>query len=59
MTEDQDSKAVFAFPPGHYYSPVPSIEEIKLREEYIFDQWPEAIPGSSAETTSRDPAILA
>ena len=45
MPEDQDKNGEFDFPPGHYFSPIPSIEEIKLREEYIFDQWPEALPG--------------
>ncbi|MFZ5906082.1 MAG: class I SAM-dependent methyltransferase [Nitrospirota bacterium] len=45
MTEDRENKGTFAFPPGHFYSPVPSIREIKLREEYIFDQWPETLPG--------------
>ena len=27
-------------PPGHYYSPIPSIEDIKLREKEIFDDIP-------------------
>ena len=45
MPEDQDKNGEFAFPPGHFFSPIPSIEEIKLREEYIFDQWPEALHG--------------
>jgi hypothetical protein len=27
------------WPPGHFYSPIPSIEEVKLREEEIFQQY--------------------
>jgi Methyltransferase domain len=29
-------KGYFSFPPGHFYSPIPSIEEIKKREKEIF-----------------------
>ena len=36
-------KDIMAFPPGHFYSPIPSIEEIKEKE--IFDKFPEEIPG--------------
>lgn len=32
-------------PPGHYYSPIPSIEEIKLRENEIFAISSKEIPG--------------
>lgn len=32
-------------PPGHFYSPVPSIEEIKMKEDKIFDVIPTKIPG--------------
>src|SRR5262249_53658938 len=32
-------------PPGHFYSPVPSLEEIKRREQTIFDDIPREIPG--------------
>jgi len=32
-------------PPGHVYSPVPSIEEIKMKEDKIFDVIPANIPG--------------
>jgi hypothetical protein len=38
------SKGNFWFPPGHFYSPIPSIEEVKQREEEIFDKIPEEIP---------------
>lgn len=33
------------FPPGHFYSPVPSIAEVKVREREIFDVWKKEIPG--------------
>jgi len=33
------------FPPGHFYSPIPSIEEIKERERLIFREYPPSIPG--------------
>ncbi len=42
--EDKETKGSFYFPPGHFYSPIPSIEEIKLREEKIFEL-PAEIPG--------------
>lgn len=42
---DQDPKGDFSFPPGHYYSPVPSLEEIRMREEEIFSLLPAEIPG--------------
>jgi predicted O-methyltransferase YrrM len=32
-------------PPGHYYSPIPSLEEIKLTEKQIFDNIPRDLPG--------------
>jgi predicted O-methyltransferase YrrM len=39
-------KGNFAFaPPGHYYSPIPSIEEVKRNEELIFGNLPSTIPG--------------
>ncbi|GBF82872.1 class I SAM-dependent methyltransferase [Aphanothece sacrum] len=37
-------KALFV-PPGHFYSPIPSLEEIKLNEAKIFDIFPQEIPG--------------
>jgi hypothetical protein len=40
-------KGHFSFPPGHFYSPIPSIEEIKRSEEKIFHtkNMPREIPG--------------
>src|SRR5262245_27886173 len=32
-------------PPGHFYSPIPSLEEIKLKEKYIFGNIRRDIPG--------------
>lgn len=32
------------YPPGHFYSPLPLIEEIKLKEQAIFASWPRTIP---------------
>jgi predicted O-methyltransferase YrrM len=32
-------------PPGHFYSPVPSLEEIKLKEKELFENIPRNIPG--------------
>lgn len=32
-------------PPGHVYSPVPSVDEIKMKEDNIFGVIPEKIPG--------------
>ena len=36
-----------AWPPGHFYSPIPSIEEVKRSEEEIFKIVPNEIPGIS------------
>jgi hypothetical protein len=33
------------WPPGHYYSPVPSIEDVRRREHIIFGTPPREIPG--------------
>ena len=38
----QDSR--FA-PPGHFYSPVPSLDEVRMRESRIFGQVPRDLPG--------------
>lgn len=35
----------FSFPPGHFYSPIPSIAEIKQKEKEIFYKFTEEIPG--------------
>lgn len=32
-------------PPGHFYSPIASIDEVKLREKELFDQIPDQILG--------------
>lgn len=38
-------KGYFSFPPGHFYSPIPSIEEVKRNEKDIFDAFTNEIPG--------------
>jgi len=35
-SEKQSAQPGLLFPPGHYYSPIPSLEEIQEREEEIF-----------------------
>lgn len=32
-------------PPGHYYSPIPSVEYVRANEEYIFRPPPQQLPG--------------
>ena len=32
-------------PPGHFCSPLPSLDEVALREEEIFNRVPKRIPG--------------
>jgi hypothetical protein len=32
-------------PPGHYYSPIPSLDEVRRDEALIFDEVPRVIPG--------------
>jgi Methyltransferase domain len=34
-----------AFAPGHFYSPVPDLRELQLRDPGVFDRFPESIPG--------------
>jgi hypothetical protein len=41
------------FPPGHYYSPIPCIEEIKSREAAIFDTVPRQLPGIDLNETEQ------
>jgi hypothetical protein len=33
------------WPPGHFYSPIPSLDEVRAREEQIFGNIPDEIPG--------------
>jgi hypothetical protein len=33
------------WPPGHFYSPIPSLEEVRSRENKIFGEIPREIPG--------------
>jgi len=42
---DENSEGRFWFPSGHFYSPIPSLEEIKKREQEIFSKFPKEIPG--------------
>jgi hypothetical protein len=32
-------------PPGHFYSPIPALDEIRANERFIFDSVPRSIPG--------------
>jgi predicted O-methyltransferase YrrM len=43
--DDSGAGANLWVPPGHFYSPLPSIEEVKQREEQIFAAPPATIPG--------------
>src|SRR5687768_8480024 len=38
------------FPPGHFYSPIPSVDDIKRRQATIFDDWPIELPGIALNT---------
>lgn len=33
------------FPSGHFYSPIPSLEDIRERDAAIFNNWPPELPG--------------
>jgi predicted O-methyltransferase YrrM len=33
------------FPSGHFYSPIPSLPDIRERDAAIFDHWPPELPG--------------
>ncbi|MBI5117411.1 class I SAM-dependent methyltransferase [Candidatus Poribacteria bacterium] len=45
LRAEKKRHTMWAHPPGHYYSPIPSIDEIRLREHEIFDDIPKEIPG--------------
>ena len=38
------------FPPGHFYSPIPSVDDIRRRQATIFDDWPTELPGIALNT---------
>lgn len=42
--ESRTQAKKLGFPPGHFYSPIPSIEEIRSKEAQIFDYAPRTIP---------------
>ena len=33
------------FPPGHFHSPIPSLEDLRRRDTAVFENWPEQLPG--------------
>jgi len=43
--ENEIKKTNIFAPPGHFYSPLPSIKEIKKREKKIFNNIPHKVPG--------------
>jgi Methyltransferase domain len=43
-TSERD-RFLTAFAPGHFYSPVPDLREIRLRDPGLFDRIPATIPG--------------
>ena len=45
MSGEKAFKIDKGWPPGHFYSPIPCIEEIKSKEEKIFNKIPNHIPG--------------
>jgi len=38
-------KGGFLYPPGHFYSPIPSPDEVRRKEKEIFDTVPRSLPG--------------
>jgi len=44
-TELPERPAVEPFPPGHFYSPVPSLQEVRRRADLLFAPPPRALPG--------------
>jgi len=44
------------WPPGHYYSPIPSLAAVRRRESEIFDRVPGTIPG--VDLRDREQAVL-
>jgi hypothetical protein len=53
-SEGSNRESVKMFvPPGHFYSPIPSIGEIKLNERRIFGTVPKALPGIDLNETEQ------
>jgi len=40
-------------PPGHFYSPIPNLDEVRTNESAIFGSMPEVIPGIDLAETSQ------
>ena len=45
IMESQNYRFLQCAPPGHYYSPIPDLDEIDRRSRIVFDRSPTAIPG--------------
>ncbi|HEV8538837.1 MAG TPA: class I SAM-dependent methyltransferase [Bacteroidota bacterium] len=43
-------KNFFQYPPGHYYSPIPSLRDIRRSDARIFEEKPNNIPGIDLNT---------
>src|SRR5262245_59473487 len=48
-----------AFAPGHFYSPVPDLRELQLRDPGLFDRFPEKIPGVDLNSTGQQELLQA
>ncbi len=53
MEADRNKKAYDLWPVGHYYSPIPDIDEVRKNEEAIFSL-PETIPGIDLNAAGQD-----
>lgn len=45
--------SALAFPPGHFYSPIPSIADLRRREVSVFQEWPDALPGITLDAEAQ------
>lgn len=41
------------YPPGHFYSPIPDLDEVRSREHTIFDRTSEELPGLSVRAAEQ------
>ena len=47
VAELQAGRRAFAIPPGHFYSPIPALEELSRNADRLFGRWPRELPGIS------------
>lgn len=53
-----DMSFVRSYPPGHYYSPLPSMEEVARAAPQVWGELPETLPGIDLRTAEQEALLL-